>query len=85
MSRQPAGCRSTPRPPTSAERAADHAGSDAAAGQLEQVRQAVGELVEHEPLRLASEVVAGHRADAGGERHRRSLAIVAEPTTRVPS
>ncbi len=58
-------------------------------GHLGQVGQ-VGELAEHQAQRLveAALVVAGQRPDPGGERHpptRVVSAMVAEPTTRVPS
>ena len=73
------------------ERAAEHAGGGAAAGDLGHVRQ-VGQLAEDEPDRLVEGVlvVPGVRPDAAGERHRAADArdvavIVQEPTTRVPS
>ena len=64
VSRQPAGCRSAPQVDQQRQRPAGQVGAGAAGGQLRQVRQ-VGQLAEHDPGRLR-EVVAGHRADAGG-------------------
>jgi hypothetical protein len=71
------------------EAAAGHPGGHPTARHLGQVRQ-VGQLLEHEADGLVEGrlVVAGHRPDAGRKRHpetRSVAAIVADPTTRVPS
>ncbi len=69
-------------------RPAGHPGDRPARRQLGQVRE-VGQLAEHDPHRL-HEVLPRHRAEAGGacahaDAVRRVEAIVADPTTRVPS
>ena len=68
------------------QRASGHRGGGAAARHLRQVRE-VRQLAEHDPhgLVVRTLVVARHRADAGSEGHQWVRAIVAEPTTRVPS
>ena len=96
VSRQPAGCRSAPRPDARrASAAAGHRrggarGRAAPAG-------AAGRAARRARARTASayarSVVAGHRPDAGGERHAvlierrplRRLRSWPSPTTRVPS
>ena len=73
------------------ERATDHAGLDAATGQLGKVGQ-VRSLAEDDPDRFGVLLGggAGPRPDAGGDRHagaptRAVVTMVADPTTRVPS
>ena len=87
VSRQPAGWRSAPELGDHGQRPAGHRRGGAAARHLGQVRE-VRQLAEHDPhgLVVGRLVVAGHRARRRWRTSSvRCAAIVAEPTTRVPS